>query len=227
MNADGRRYKEAACRESANKSGWMEDFLAKRSAGEQLLAEPALAAAGLAQCRTSMSLAMQLFLKSASRSVAHGRENTQANAILCSGAGSARELIGVALPLVISSGSASLMYVIDRVSHLGLDRCRGGGTLPASMLHWTLMSLAIGTVNYVNAFVARSTAGEPRRIGAIVWQGVYLSLLAGVAVLGCIPLPENVRLVRPRSGDPAAGDRVLQRAVLWGLSAAIAKHASR
>ncbi len=99
----------------------------------------------------------------------------------------------VALPLVISSGSASLMYVMDRVFLSWYSTDAVAAALPASMLHWTLISLAIGTVNYVNAFVAQyHGAGQPRRIGAIVWQGIYLSLLAGIALLGCIPLAEKM-----------------------------------
>jgi multidrug resistance protein, MATE family len=103
--------------------------------------------------------------------------------------GSMRELLRVALPLVISSGSASLMYVIDRVFLTWYSTDAVAAALPASVLHWTLISLANGTVSYVNTFVAQyEGAGERQRIGAILWQGIYLSLLAGIVLMGLIPL---------------------------------------
>ncbi len=107
--------------------------------------------------------------------------------------GSARELLRVALPLVISSGSASLMYVMDRVFLTWYSTDAMAATLPAGMLHWTLVSLALGTTGYVNTFVAQyHGAGEPRRIGAVLWQGIYLSLLAGLVLRGFVPLAPKI-----------------------------------
>ncbi len=98
-------------------------------------------------------------------------------------------MLRVALPLVISSGSASLMYVMDRIFLTRYSENAMAASLPAGMLHWTLVSLALGTTGYVNTFVAQyQGAGEPRRIGAVVWQGVYLSLIAGAILLCCVPL---------------------------------------
>ncbi len=103
--------------------------------------------------------------------------------------GSLRELVRVALPLVISSGSASLMYVMDRIFLTRYSADAMAATLPAGMLHWMLVSLPFGTAGYVNAFVAQySGAGEPRRIGAVLWQGIYFAFLAGLVLLAIVPL---------------------------------------
>ena len=123
----------------------------------------------------------------------HLAEPISSETRLPAAAGSARELVRVALPLVISSGSASLMYVMDRVFLTWYSTDAMAATLPAGMLHWTLVSLALGTTGYVNTFVAQYYgAGEPRRIGAVVWQGIWLSLIAGLALRGFVPLaPES------------------------------------
>ena len=123
----------------------------------------------------------------------HLAEPISSETRLPAAAGSARELVRMALPLVISSGSASLMYVMDRVFLTWYSTDAMAATLPAGMLHWTLVSLALGTTGYVNTFVAQYYgAGEPRRIGAVVWQGIWLSLIAGLALRGFVPLAPGI-----------------------------------
>ncbi|MGH7129307.1 MAG: MATE family efflux transporter, partial [Planctomycetaceae bacterium] len=102
--------------------------------------------------------------------------------------GSLRELCAVALPLVFSSGSISLMHVIDRM-FLTWDSTEAlAAAMPAGMLHWTMMSIAIGTASYVNTFVAQyDGAGRADRVSASVWQGVYLSLIMGLPFLLVVP----------------------------------------
>jgi multidrug resistance protein, MATE family len=104
-------------------------------------------------------------------------------------AGSMRELIRVALPLVFSSGSLSLMHVIDRVFLTWYSTDALAASTPAGMLHWTAMSLVIGTATCVTTFVAQyEGAGRKDRVGAAVWQGVWLSLTAGLIFLVVVPL---------------------------------------
>src|SRR5262245_8448172 len=104
-------------------------------------------------------------------------------------AGSMRELAWVALPLVVSSGASSLMYVVDRVflSWYSVDAM--AAALPAGVLHWNLAALALGTVGYANAFVAQYYgARDLRHVGPLLWQSIYLSCLAALFVLLFIPL---------------------------------------
>jgi MATE family multidrug resistance protein len=108
-------------------------------------------------------------------------------------AGSWRELVQVAWPLVVSSGSLSLMYVVDRMflSWYSQDALAGSG--PAGLLHWTIISLALGTAVYVNAFVAQyDGAGRPDRLAASLWQGVWFSLVAGALVIPLGPLAKGM-----------------------------------
>ena len=108
-------------------------------------------------------------------------------------AGSLAELLRVALPLMISSGSASLMYVADRVFLTSYSLDAVAAVSPAGMLNWTLLALGIGVCAYCNAFVSQyEGANKKDRVAAVIWQGVYFALAAGVIVLLCAPLAPYV-----------------------------------
>jgi MATE family, multidrug efflux pump len=108
-------------------------------------------------------------------------------------AGSLRELLRVALPLVISYGSTAMMFVIDRV-FLSWDSVDSmAAALPAGVLHFNLAILAIGTVAYGNAFIGQyEGAGQHGRVGPVIWQGVYISLAAAIAMLVFVPLAPSI-----------------------------------
>ncbi|MCA9115151.1 MAG: MATE family efflux transporter, partial [Planctomycetaceae bacterium] len=104
-------------------------------------------------------------------------------------AGSFRELWQVALPLILSSGSISLLHFMDRVFLTWHSKFDLAAVTPAGMLHWTFMSVAIGTITYVNTFVAQyEGAGRRDRVVSAVWQGVFLSLGAGLLFMIVTPL---------------------------------------
>ena len=103
--------------------------------------------------------------------------------------GSAREFLGVAVPLVLSAGSLAIMNVIDRLLLTWYDIDALAAAMPAGMVHWTIVSIPIGIVLYVNTFVAQYDGAEkPERVVASVWQGFYIALVTGVALLALIPL---------------------------------------
>ncbi|MBA3314651.1 MAG: MATE family efflux transporter [Planctomycetota bacterium] len=100
-----------------------------------------------------------------------------------------RELLRVALPLVLSSGSLSLMNVIDRIFLTAYSTDALAASTPAGLLHWTAMSLVIGTAGCVTTLVAQyEGAGRKNRVASAVWQGVWLSLTAGIIFLAIVPL---------------------------------------
>lgn len=102
--------------------------------------------------------------------------------------GSARELLRVAMPLVLSSGSLAIMNVIDRLLLTWYSTDALAAATPAGMMHWTAMSIPIGVVLYVNTFVAQyDGAGRPDRVVASVWHGVFVAIVAGLATLLFIP----------------------------------------
>lgn len=111
------------------------------------------------------------------------------------GAGSLRELLQVAIPLVISSGSLSLMHVVDRVMLTWYSEAALAASTPGGMLHWTLVSLAFGTVAYSNSFIAQyDGAGRRDRVAASVCQAVWIAVYAGLAL--ALMTPWTVRLTQ-------------------------------
>ena len=108
-------------------------------------------------------------------------------------AGTLRELLVVAVPLVISYGSTAMMYVLDRI-FLSWDSVESmAAALPAGVIHFNLSMLAIGTVAYGTAFIGQyEGAGQHHRVGPVVWQGIYLSLIASVAMLIMVPLAPSL-----------------------------------
>lgn len=99
----------------------------------------------------------------------------------------ARELLHVAVPLILSAGSLSLMNLVDRLLVSWLAPEALAASLPAGMLHWTMMSLFIGTAMYVNTFVAQyEGAGRPDRVAASIWQGIRFAALSALVMAPCV-----------------------------------------
>jgi MATE family multidrug resistance protein len=104
-------------------------------------------------------------------------------------AGSFHELMTVAIPLILSSGSVTMMITIDRLFLTWYSEDALAASLPAGALHWTIMSAFVGMINYGNAFVAQyEGAGRKDRVAAAVWQGIFLAIAAGLVFLMVIPL---------------------------------------
>ncbi len=103
-------------------------------------------------------------------------------------AGTLRELLRVAIPLIISSGSQSLIHVVDRtiLARWSLDAV--AASVPAGVFFWALLALPFGTAVYVNTFVAQYTgAGQKGRVAASLWQGTYFAVVCGLLLAGCGP----------------------------------------
>ena len=61
-------------------------------------------------------------------------------------AGSMSELFRVAVPLMLSAGSQSLMNAADRIVLAGCSEAALAAVTPASMLHWTVVCIPMGTI---------------------------------------------------------------------------------
>lgn len=115
--------------------------------------------------------------------------------------GSLRELITVALPLVLSAGSLSLMSAADRIILAGYSADSLAAVTPASMLHWTVVCIPLGTILYANTFIAQfDGAGRRDRLMAALWQAIWLAVISGILLTGCIPFSRQVFSL---AGQPA------------------------
>lgn len=98
--------------------------------------------------------------------------------------GSFRELLAIAVPMILSSGTQSLMHVIDRIYLTWLSETAVAAALPAGILFWSCLSLPFGIVSYANAFVAQyDGARQPARAASCVWQAAYFAVACGIILM--------------------------------------------
>jgi MATE family multidrug resistance protein len=136
--------------------------------------------------------------------------------------GGYREVLVVGLPLVASMISGTVMQFTDRMflAHHSLDAL--AASLSASITNFVFMAFFVGVASYVNVFVAQYTgAGQPGRVGAALWQGLWFSLLAGVA-LALLALPgEAIFALAGHAPEVQAMETAYYRILCWGSGLAV------
>ncbi len=107
--------------------------------------------------------------------------------------GGYRQFLVIAFPLILSTGALSVQHFVDRMFLSWYSPEAIAAAMPAGMVNFCIMSLFIGTAAYVNTFVAQYFgAGREDRIGPVIWQGIYVSALGGLAVMALIPFAEPI-----------------------------------
>jgi multidrug resistance protein, MATE family len=100
-----------------------------------------------------------------------------------------REVLAIALPLIVQSCFWSIMWFIDRLFLTWYSKEATAAALPGGMYHWTMICLPVGIASYVNTFVAQYYgAGRYRRIGNAVKQGIWFGWVTVPLFLLAIPL---------------------------------------
>ena len=99
--------------------------------------------------------------------------------------GGSRELLALALPLVLSNAFMTVQITVDRVLLSWYGPLEVGAAFPAVMLFWLPFGLLQGIAGYVTTFVAQYTgAHRPHRVGPAIWQGLHFSLITGTLFFG-------------------------------------------
>ena len=100
-----------------------------------------------------------------------------------------REVLRMAIPLIVSTGAWTVMNFIDRMFLLRYSEESMAAVLPAGMVHFAIVSFPLGMASYANTFVAQyHGAGYPHRIGPAVWQGIRVGFYCFPLFLAMIPL---------------------------------------
>jgi MATE family multidrug resistance protein len=100
-----------------------------------------------------------------------------------------REVMGMSGPIILGSLSFTLMQFVDQVmvARLGTESLAAVGS--AGVWSYVMGCFIFGVVGCVSTFVGQCFGrGELEQCGRYAWQGVYLSLLAGVLALALWPL---------------------------------------
>ena len=98
-------------------------------------------------------------------------------------AGGLREVIALALPVILTNLSATLMMTTDAAMVGRLGATELGAVGYGGIWFWTVLSLFAGTASGVQTFVAQAHGrGDERECGGWAWQGLYA--VAPLAVVG-------------------------------------------
>lgn len=93
-------------------------------------------------------------------------------------------LMVLALPIIASMVSRTLMNLIDFVMVTQLGTKAQASIMPAGMVLFCVLAAAMGIFTAVSTYVSQSLGrGNKADCSAYAWQGVYLSLAAGVLLL--------------------------------------------
>jgi len=99
-----------------------------------------------------------------------------------------REVLVVAIPLILSTGAWSVQHFVDRMFLTWYSPETIAAAMPAGIVNFAVMSLFIGTAGYVNTFVAQYYGAKRfERIGPSLWQGLYIAVIGGIVHLCLIP----------------------------------------
>ena len=105
----------------------------------------------------------------------------------------------LAYPAIFTMISQTVMWTVDSamVGHIGKTELAAVGL--GGIFVFTLYSFFIGLTSAVNTFVAQSYgAGDYRKCGVYLWQGLYTALAAAVVIYVVRALsPQIVDLLRP------------------------------
>ncbi len=100
-----------------------------------------------------------------------------------------RDVLRLAIPLVVSTVSWTIMHFIDRMFLFQYSGEAMAASLPAGVVSFFVLCLPLGICQYVNTFVSQyHGARRSREIGSFVWQGLWVALLASPVILATIPL---------------------------------------
>ena len=132
------------------------------------------------------------------------------------------DVLTVGLPLVISLGSTTVMEFTDRVflSHYSMDAI--AAALPANIVNLTLMLTFIGIAGYANVFIAQYYGSKSsRRVGAALWQAIYMSLIGGVILASMAFVAEPIFAFGGHAPSVQAQEVIYFRILTIGSSAAL------
>ena len=95
--------------------------------------------------------------------------------------GGIKEVLVVALPLILSCGAHTVQTFIDRIFLTHYDAGAMSASMLAGLCNFCIVSFLMGLVTYTNTFVAQyGGAGRSERIGPSVWQGLYIAAISGL-----------------------------------------------
>jgi MATE family, multidrug efflux pump len=99
------------------------------------------------------------------------------------------EVLRIAVPLILSTASLTLMLFVDRMFLSWHGQNSVAASTPGGITYFTICCLFMGTAQYVNTIVAQHHgAGDKPACARAVWQGLRFSVLSIPLILALIPV---------------------------------------
>ena len=137
-----------------------------------------------------------------------------------------REVLWIAIPLIISSGTWAIMNFADRVFLTWYNPIATGATLAAGSYFFVIVAIPFGIMTLTNAFVSQYYgAGQHQRIGPAVWQGVFLSFLLIPIYILAEPMFASVFTWFNHEPELVAAERQYLRISIYSVGALVANEA--
>lgn len=96
-------------------------------------------------------------------------------------------LLQVALPLIVSTGSLTVMLFVDRMFLSWHSPQAVAASSPGGITYFTICSVFLGAAQYVNTIVAQyHGAGDRPACAKAVWQGLIFALISAPLIIACI-----------------------------------------
>ena len=137
--------------------------------------------------------------------------------------GGYRQVLALAVPLILSTGSWSIQSFINRMFLAWHSPDSLAAAMPAGMLNFAIISIFVNTAGYVSTFAAQyHGAGQDGKVGRVVWQAAAIALAGAAFNLLLIPLaPAFFRWVG-HDGGVQASEVALFRVLCLGAFPAVA-----
>ena len=137
------------------------------------------------------------------------------------------EVLRMAIPLIISAGSISLMNFTDRLFLNAVSTEAMTASFQAGMFFWTIVSLPVAIAAYTNSFVAQYYgSNNHHRIGPVVWQGVGFGLITMPFLVALEPYCGEVFAFFKHEPSLIPLEQSYLRIVIYGSGATIASEAA-
>ncbi|MDC0936690.1 MATE family efflux transporter [Pirellulales bacterium] len=106
-------------------------------------------------------------------------------------AGGGRECLQVAMPLVVSTLSWTILTFIDRMFLMWVSGAAMAAAFSAGALWFAILCIPLGICGFANTFVAQYYGDrQPEKIGAVVWQSAWIAV-------ACAPMMAVAALCAP------------------------------
>ena len=105
------------------------------------------------------------------------------------GDGGIREMIGIALPMVVSHGCDTIMVFTDRLFLSRLGPLHMAAAMGGGLTRFVMISFFLGVISYTTPLVAQHLgAGQRNRCGTAAAQGILITIACYPFVLAMRPV---------------------------------------